>query len=604
MDWTIIQKNDEEIIKKIGMAKLPLILYVLNKKYDGRYKLIDIGNDCMFRFGETNVANTSYLATIIHRIIVEDNYIKIKGDISWPAIIREELHFYVKKNGDSFECEISPGIFDVFTDEGDLYEKKDIFDVKIPLSKGLNEISFVYECNGIYSESGKINAMRHVPVSDILPKQYAEVNGWLMKISNGKLLIEKNDSKDDTRRILENTFCTSIKDKRIISLRKKYFERLNKKKRQIWLFMDRLEKADDNGEVFFRYVLECKDLDIDAYFIISRESPDFERLQECGNVIEAMTDEHYLLLFLADYIFTSQLNGWVENPFIGKEEYFRDIYHHAKVVFLQHGVTKDDHSKWLNNIKQNLFAVVTSSTLETKDMERLEYGFEKEQIWNVGMPRFDLLYKEEPKYVLIVPTWRKGIMSQKYIEELKTYRWIINDNEKKNQYFYKYHSLLSNTDFKKICRQNGYEPAFLAHPLMQDYIDFFDIPEDVTVLPYNSVWRDVFAQSAVMITDYSSVAFDFAYLERPIIYYQFDKESFFENHSYKKGYFEYETMGFGDVVNDEIELNECLGKILHNGCVLEDRYLGRIHSFFYLIDGDNCKRLLDRVQKNIGRQLK
>ena len=139
---------------------------------------------------------------------------------------------------------------------------------------------------------------------------------------------------------------------------------------------------------------------------------------------------------------------------------------------------------------------------------------------------------------------------------------------------------------------------------MQDYIDFFDIPEDVTVLPYNSVWRDVFAQSAVMITDYSSVAFDFAYLERPIIYYQFDKESFFENHSYKKGYFEYETMGFGDVVNDEIELNECLGKILHNGCVLEDRYLGRIHSFFYLIDGDNCKRLLDRVQKNIGRQLK
>ena len=51
--------EDMKIIDEIGMANLPRILYELHQKYDGKYKLIDIGNDCMFRFGETNVGNVS-----------------------------------------------------------------------------------------------------------------------------------------------------------------------------------------------------------------------------------------------------------------------------------------------------------------------------------------------------------------------------------------------------------------------------------------------------------------------------------------------------------------------------------------------------------------
>ena len=48
----------------------------------------------------------------------------------------------------------------------------------------------------------------------------------------------------------------------------------------------------------------------------------------------------------------------------------------------------------------------------------------------------------------------------------------------------------------------------------------------------------------------SSVAFDFAYLGKPVIYAQFDKEEFYEKHDYKAGYFNYERDGFGEVVYD------------------------------------------------------
>ena len=62
---------------------------------------------------------------------------------------------------------------------------------------------------------------------------------------------------------------------------------------------------------------------------------------------------------LADYIVSSQCNGVVENPFWDKAEYFRDLYHKPKMVFLQHGVIKDDMSLTLNRYNTNFTGFIT-----------------------------------------------------------------------------------------------------------------------------------------------------------------------------------------------------------------------------------------------------
>ena len=47
---------------------------------------------------------------------------------------------------------------------------------------------------------------------------------------------------------------------------------------------------------------------------------------------------------------------------------------------------------------------------------------------------------------------------------------------------------------------------------------------------------------------------DFIYLEKPVVYCHFDREQFFAGeHSYSKGYFEYERDGFGEIVYTEGE---------------------------------------------------
>ncbi|WP_407043987.1 CDP-glycerol glycerophosphotransferase family protein, partial [Cronobacter malonaticus] len=57
--------------------------------------------------------------------------------------------------------------------------------------------------------------------------------------------------------------------------------------------------------------------------------------------------------------------------------------------------------------------------------------------------------------------------------------------------------------------------------------------------------QETFNRAALMITDYSSVAFEMAVQNKQTIYYQFDAKEFFAGHVYSKGYFDYREHGFG-----------------------------------------------------------
>ena len=100
----------------------------------------------------------------------------------------------------------------------------------------------------------------------------------------------------------------------------------------------------------------------------------------------------------------------------------------------------------------------------------------------------------------------------------------------------------------------------------------------------------------MLITDYSSVFFDFAYMKKPIVYYQFDEDDFHSWH-YHKGYFDYRTMGFGDVCMKEAEVLESLCDVFYNNMQPSPEYLKRMDAFFPLHDTNNCQRIFDRIVK-------
>ena len=90
------------------------------------------------------------------------------------------------------------------------------------------------------------------------------------------------------------------------------------------------------------------------------------------------------------------------------------------------------------------------------------------------------------------------------------------------------------------------------------------------------------------------MAFDFAYLKKPVVYYQYSEDYHF---NLEDGYFKYDTMGFGEIVKDENELVDIIIDYIENKCQMKDEYIKRVDDFFLFTDKNNCKRVYEEIKK-------
>ena len=91
------------------------------------------------------------------------------------------------------------------------------------------------------------------------------------------------------------------------------------------------------------------------------------------------------------------------------------------------------------------------------------------------------------------------------------------------------------------------------------------------------------------------MAFDFAFLKKPVVYVHFDRETFLSHHTLKEGYFDFYKHGFGPVCKDVNSAVDALIHIMENGCLLGNTYLDRVNSFFTYYDGNNSFRILTEI---------
>lgn len=177
-----------------------------------------------------------------------------------------------------------------------------------------------------------------------------------------------------------------------------------------------------------------------------------------------------------------------------------------------------------------------------------------------------------------MPSWRETVSR------------LNNKQIKKTDYFKTLDSLINNDRLIEIANKYGYKIIFKPHPNVYKFINSFNQSEDV-IFDKHSSYQELFNNSSLLITDYSSVAFDFAYLKKPVIYYQQDDYNFSER------YFDYETMGFGEVVSNEDELIKIIEIYLDNSCSIKDIYSKRSDDFFKFNDNKNCYRVYKHISK-------
>ncbi|EDO7125010.1 glycosyltransferase [Campylobacter coli] len=395
----------------------------------------------------------------------------------------------------------------------------------------------------------------------------------LSKTFNGKLEIYINNIK--ARITFKRKQLQDIEVKFI------FMEMLsNIKISDIWLLMDKDYEADDNAEHLYRYIMQNHPKQKIA-FALRKESSDWERLEKEGfNLIEFGSFEFERIIKKASKVISSHCDEYLT----------KYITNRSQFVFIQHGVIKNDLSRWLNFKKINLFITSTQAEYDSIANDYNCYKFGKKEVVLTGLARHDALLKNNRsnvKQILIMPTWRKNIVNSVVANSGKR---KLNLDFKQTMYFKKYNSLINNNLLKKVCQEYGYTIVFNPHPNIMPYLKEFNFPSYIKIANQNESLQKLFCNSSLMITDYSSVAFEMAYLEKPVIYYQFDKEEFFTS-QWQKGYFDYKKDGFGPVVENEENLLKELESLLQNDCKPFGVYKDNIDSTFVFKDGRCCERI-------------
>ena len=357
------------------------------------------------------------------------------------------------------------------------------------------------------------------------------------------------------------------------------------KYKNYWLISERGFDGRDNGYWFYRYMLEHHP-EQKVIYCISKKSSDYEKIKELlGEVVSYKSIKHGLIYFTSKCLICTHAYfcspRWKGLDYLQKRGLLKPK---GKKIFLQHGITKD-YIEGLTKKKLKADLFICGAKIEY-DYIKEKFGYDNEVVYT-GFSRFDNLYNclnDARKNILFMPTWREYIRLFNSEEQFKESRYFKNIN-----------ALLNNKLLGDFLKEKNIKMLFYPHIEVQKWIKCFNIGIDnveVCTMENYDVQK-LLIDTEILITDYSSVFFDYAYMKKKIYFYQFDYDDY-RSTQYKEGYFDYKQ-GFGPVFESADQLIKRM--IDEYNMEFNNYYLEKNCSFFTYRDNKNCDRIYSEIKK-------
>lgn len=360
--------------------------------------------------------------------------------------------------------------------------------------------------------------------------------------------------------------------------------------KQIWLVYEKFaQTAQDNSYYFFKYAYENPHNE-NVYYVIDKHSSDYGNIKGMkSRVISYMSVKHLVYLFASKLFVSSEAKGHV---YILRKQNGRlkNVIHEKKFVFLQHGVLglKKVNSIFSKNGKSGANLFVTSSEWEKNIVER-NFGYNKEDIVVSGLCRWDALIDKSKdsnkKEIMFMPTWRSwldGVSDDKFIS---------------SDYYHNYTALLQSKRLQMILQDNDIIMHFYVHPKFKAYIDKFSTDnKNIKIYQFGEEKiNHLLMRNVLLITDYSSVAWDQYYQKKPVIFYQFDHKTY---EQLQGSYMDMDTDLFGDRIFDVNQLIHTIEEYINRDFVEKDKYAAMRDKYFQHVDQHNSKRIFKEIINN------
>jgi len=338
------------------------------------------------------------------------------------------------------------------------------------------------------------------------------------------------------------------------------------------------------------------------FFVLHPNSRNWSVLKKEGFRLVAFgSKQHNALLRNASLVVSSHIDVDMISP-IPEREYDAGI-RPWRFVFLQHGVTKDDISLWLS--RKVLDLLVTSTQPETASFieDETPYRFTTREVKLLGMARYDRLLElaareGEKRFITVAPTWRNGLMKSDKDDEGR--REVVDDFWE-SSYAVNWLSFLQSRELEQIASVYDCVVKFFPHPNFSKVFEKRDFGAHVELAQYESVaFQSVVSRSKVLVTDFSSVGFDAAVADVPVIYFQFD-DARSGGHIMTEGYFDYVRDGFGPVVRTNADLLSATSQICSGAWADEELYAERRSRTFSFERGSSCRSTLSAIDNLFER---
>ena len=364
--------------------------------------------------------------------------------------------------------------------------------------------------------------------------------------------------------------------------------KLGNTEKSLWLFCERGDEARDNALWMFRYVKENHP-EVNAKYIITNDSENRGKLEKWEkDLIGTNSFRHYVLMWQAAYCLSTHNCGCFPH-FIKKIPLLSRIVKKGnkcmRIIWLQHGVISQDMPAF--HYERIVVDKLISGAYPEYEFLLKAFHFPKNVVCYTGLARFDGLhdYKVKAGQILLMPTWRI---------------WLHQDNFMESSFWKTYSSLLTNSDLHRLLQENGQTLVFYPHYEMQPYLGEFEklnLPACIQLADKTKYdVQTLLKESALLVTDYSSVFFDFAYMYKPIIFFQFDYDEFHQKH-YQKGYFDFKHC-FAEWTGDIPSLLSKIKETVERYHTLSGEKKAMIDEYFPLHDMHNSERIYQEIIKS------
>ena len=425
---------------------------------------------------------------------------------------------------------------------------------------------------------------------------YWHFNKYMATIADNRDLIIERSSKGKTlRRELRFLPRVFLESKRTFLTRVQYWlTRPYYKNKRIWLMYDKLYKGGDSSEYLYRFCKDKKD-GITRYYIIDKNTSDYRRMKKDGlHPVKTGSLKHKMAFLNADIALITNSQTFPFNGYsLGRSRFIRDLCNFPTMC-LQHGLSVQKCAMAQQRIIDNTRMYFIASKYEAQNLNNHVYGYDGTDIIKMtGIGRYDGLINNDQKQILITPTWR--MYNAMPVTTSEGEQRSYNPEFKNTVYYRIYNDLINDQKLIETAKRTGYQIKYLLHPILSAQVD--DYTPDPYVEVISSVgdmsYEKILTESSLMVTDYSGVQFDFAYMKKPLVYFHPDE---LPAH-YDDGGFFYDTMGFGEICTTSPMLVDTLCEYMENGCQMKPEYIKRVDDFYHYDDHDNCRRIYDEIMK-------